>query len=210
MKQTSSPPFARIAGISYIIIFLAAIFANFFVLESLIQAPVPTLEDHPMVVRWGIMAFLITAVLDVVVAWGLYELFKDRFLSLLSSCFRLIHAIVMGAAVFALPPVFEAEGAKEILDQITLFNNIWLIGLFFFGIHLILLARVMKKPLFITVLLTLAGIAYITDTTAHFLMENYADYESVFLMLVAIPGVLGEMSLAVWLLIKDGRSDLHK
>ena len=49
-----------IAGVSYLIIFVAAIFANFFVLESILKDPLNTIEQHHIMVRFGIMAFLIT------------------------------------------------------------------------------------------------------------------------------------------------------
>ena len=78
------------------------------------------------------------------------------------------------------------------------------IGLFFFGIHLILLGRILEKPRFITVFLIIAGIMYMADTGAHFLLHNYDDYSSIFLALVAIPSIFGEMALSIWLLIKGG------
>ncbi len=77
-----------IAGISYLVIFFAAIFANFFVIESLVNDPVLTIQENHMMVRFGILAFLITVVFDVVVAWALLEMYKDHFLSLLSTLFR--------------------------------------------------------------------------------------------------------------------------
>ena len=43
------------------------------------------------------------------------------------------------------------------------------------------------------------------DTGAHFLLQNYEEYSSIFLALVAIPSIVGEMSLALWLLIKGGK-----
>jgi hypothetical protein len=43
------------------------------------------------------------------------------------------------------------------------------------------------------------------DTAAHFVLPNYETYESIFLALVAIPSILGEMSFAIWLLIKGGK-----
>ena len=47
---------------------------------------------------------------------------------------------------------------------------------------------------------------YIVDTVANFLISNYSDYASVFLILIAIPSIIGEMSFALWLLIKGGRT----
>ena len=83
---------AIIAGISYLVIFFAAIFANFFVLESILKDPLVTIQENHVIVRFGIIAFLITVVFDVVVAWALYELYKENILSGLSTLFSLIYS----------------------------------------------------------------------------------------------------------------------
>ncbi|MBE2190101.1 MAG: DUF4386 domain-containing protein [Desulfobulbaceae bacterium] len=196
---------SKIAGVSYLVIFFAAIFANFFVLESISNDPLNTVQENHLMVRFGIMAFLVTVIFDVVVAWALYELYKDNILSGLSTLFRMMHAAIMGVAVFALPIALSSTTSQEILRQVDVFNITWLIGLFFFGIHLILLGRILKKPKFITLFLIIAGIMYIVDTSAHFLLENYDDYSSIFLALVAIPSIFGEMALSIWLLVKGGK-----
>ena len=67
-----------IAGVSYLIIFFSAIFANFFVIESILQDPLATVLEDGMLVRFGTIAFMITVIFDVVVAWALYEMFKKN------------------------------------------------------------------------------------------------------------------------------------
>jgi len=192
-------------GISYLIIFFAAIFANFFVLESIAQDPLYTIQKNHMIVRFGIMAFLLTVVFDVVVAWALYELYKKHYLSNLSTYFRLMHAVIMGVAIFALPVALVSTTSQEILTQVDIFNIIWLIGLFFFGIHLILLGKIIGKPKIIAFFLIVAGTMYMIDTGAHFVLPNYEAFGSIFLALVAIPSIVGEMSFAIWLLVKGGK-----
>lgn len=194
-----------IAGTSYLVIFFAAIFANFFVLESILKDPLVTIQENQVIVRFGILAFLVTVVFDVVVAWALYELYKKHDLSGLSTLFRMMHAAIMGVAVFALPVALKSTTANEILKQVDNFNIIWLIGLFFFGIHLILLGRIIGKPKIIAIFLLISGTMYMVDTVAHFLLQNYEAYSSIFLALVAIPSIIGEMSLAIWLLVKGGK-----
>lgn len=199
--------FSKIAGASYLVIFFAAIFANFFVLEAILQDPLVTIQENHLMVRIGILAFLITVVFDVVVAWALNELYKDHKLSGLSTLFRMMHAAIMGVAVFALPVALVATTSQEILHQVDIFNIIWLIGLFFFGIHLILLGKIIGKPKLIAIFLVIAGVMYMVDTSAHFLLENYQEYSSIFLALVAIPSIVGEMSFAVWLLLRGGKEN---
>ena len=159
---------AKIAGGGYLIIFFAAIFANFMALEALTEKPLETIQQQAFLVRLGIMAFLLTVVFDVVVAWALKLLYKTHMLTDLSTYFRLMHAAIMGVAVFALPATLTLENEASILDQINNFNTIWLIGLFFFGIHLLLLARIIGKPRLIVLFLVLAGIMYMVDTIDHF------------------------------------------
>jgi len=197
-----------IAGVSYLIIFFAAIFANFFVLSAIIENPMGTIQQQHTMVRFGILAFIITVVFDVVVAWALYELYKKHHLSGLSTLFRMMHAAIMGVAIFALPLALTSTTAQEVLRQANIFNITWLIGLFFFGIHLILLGKIIGKPKLISVFLVIAGIMYMVDTTAHFLLEDYDAYASIFLALVAIPSILGEMAFTLWLLTKGGKQSI--
>jgi len=194
-----------IAGVSYLIIFFAAIFANFFVLGAILEDPLETVQQQYTMVSFGILAFIITVVFDVVVAWALYKLYNKHHLSGLSTLFRMMHAAIMGVAIFALPLALASTTAQEILRQVDIFNIIWLIGLFFFGIHLILLGKILGKPKFIAVFLFIAGIMYMVDTTAHFVLPDYEAYASIFLALVAIPSILGEMAFTVWLLVKGGK-----
>ncbi|MCD6260118.1 MAG: DUF4386 domain-containing protein [Helicobacteraceae bacterium] len=197
---------ALVAGGSYWIIFFSAIFANFFVLEALINDPLTTIQQSHILVRAGILAFMITVVFDVIVAWALYEIFKENHLSVLSTLFRMMHATIMGVAIFALPEVFTLNTSEEILKQVDTFNTIWLLGLFFFGIHIVLLGKIIVKPKIIAFFLIIAGIMYMVDTVAHFILPNYKEYASIFLLLVAITSIFGEMSLAIWLLIKGGKN----
>lgn len=194
-----------VAGASYLIIFFAAIFANFFALESIIKAPIDAVENNDLIVRLGVIAFLITVVFDVVVAWALNQLYKNHFLTVLSTYFRMMHAAIMGVAIFALPLALKETTQEGILAQVETFNNIWLIGLFFFGIHITLLSIIAVVPKFIKVFLAVAGGMYVVDTVAHFSLSNYSDLASIFLILVAIPSIVGEMSFALWLLIKGGK-----
>ena len=194
-----------IAGVSYLIIFFSAIYANFFVLDAILQDPLGTIQNNSIHIRFGALAFLVAAVFDVVVAWALYELYKENFLSRISTYFRLIHAVIMGVAVFALPLTLAMNTSEAILNQVDIFNTIWLIGLLFFGVHLLFLGRIVKNIKIIPLVLMTAGVMYIVDTSAHFLLPNYDVYAGIFLALVAIPSILGEMTFSIWLLFKGGK-----
>lgn len=67
------------------------------------------------------------------------------------------------------------------------------------------LGRIIGKHGLISIFLIIAGIMYMVDTGAHFLLQNYEEYSSTFLSLVAIPSITGEMSFAIWLIRKGGK-----
>lgn len=52
------------------------------------------------------------------------------------------------------------------------------------------------------ILVMLAGLGYMIDSFANILLANYADYEIVFVLIVAIPGAIGELALGIWLLLR--------
>jgi Domain of unknown function (DUF4386) len=220
---------ARIAGYGYLGISALSIFANFFVRVRLIEpddaaATAGNIMDSETLFRVALVSFLIVFVLDVVVAWALYLFFKavNRDVSLLTAWFRLTYAILLGAALvfffFVLELVSGADHLKAFdtgqLDaQVTLyldaFNDLWLIGLVCFGIHLALLGYLILEsghvPRALGVLLVLAGAAYVINSLADALLSNYDDYEAVFVTIVAVPSVIGELGFAIWLVLRGGK-----
>lgn len=220
---------ARIAGYGYLAISVLSIFANFFVRVRLIEpedaaATATNIMDSETLFRVGLVSFLIVFVLDVVVAWALYLFFKavNTDVSLLTAWFRLTYAILLGAALvflfFALALVSGADRSEafetgQLDSQMTLyldaFNDLWLIGLACFGIHLALLGYLILEsrhiPMALGVLLVLAGAAYLINTLANALLSNYNDYEAVFVTIVALPSVIGELAFPIWLLLRGGK-----
>lgn len=53
-------------------------------------------------------------------------------------------------------------------------------------------------------LLIAAGAAYVTDTAANTLLGNCADYETLFIVIVAVPSIIAEGWLEPWLLLRAG------
>jgi hypothetical protein len=221
---------AIIAGIGYAAIFVLAIFANFFVREGLVipgdaAATFANIAESEMLFRTGMAAFLIIFLLDVVVAWALHMLFRtaNREVSLLTAWFRIVYTVFLGVAVIFLFGAVQLVGDASYLSAFTqgqlearatlmmdAFNSTWMIGLTAFGIHLILLgymilgSRTASRVL--GVLLTVAGGAYVIDTSAQVMMTNYAEYADVFLAVVAIPAIIAEFGFMAWLLRKAGKS----
>jgi hypothetical protein len=74
----------------------------------------------------------------------------------------------------------------------------------------VLLGIIFSRVGFIRLFLLVAGVMYMADTVAHFVLPNYEEYASIFLLFVAGPAIVGEMSFAIWLLVKGARNrDSH-
>jgi hypothetical protein len=54
-------------------------------------------------------------------------------------------------------------------------------------------------------LLPVAGLGYLIDSFAQFLLSDYENYTAIFSMIVMIPGIVGELSFTIWLLYKGIR-----
>lgn len=223
---------ALIAGVGYLIIFVLAIFANFFVVTSLIEkgdaaATTANIVDSQGLFRAGLISFLVVFILDVVIAWALYIFFRtlSRDLSLVTAWFRLVYTAFLGVGLIYFFRVLQLVSGADYLTafgtgqldahvmmSLDAFEFAWLIGLVCFGVHLVLLGSLALRsasiPRLLGYVLILAGAAYVFDTLAHAALANYEDYENVFLAIVAIPSVIGELWFAMWLLMRGGRSQV--
>jgi hypothetical protein len=206
-----------------------AIFANFFVREGLVVAgdaaqTAANIAESERLFRAGMVGFMIIFLVDVIVAWALYVLFKkaNENLSLVTAWFRIVYTVFLGVALIfffqALQLLDRAEFLSvfspeqinaQALVAIDTFNSTWLVGLLAFGVHLVLLGALVIQskwaPKALGYVLMVAGVAYVADTLAHTLLSNYADVESVFLVIVAIPSVLAEGWFGLWLLFRGGK-----
>jgi Domain of unknown function (DUF4386) len=228
-SDTSQRQAAMIAGLGLLIMAIIAFFANFSVIQGLVvpedaAKTVSNIMANQMLFRLGIAGFVVVLICDVLVAWALYVFLKpvNQSLSMLAATFRLVYTAIFAAALFNLANAFQLVSGASYLNTFTAaqlqaqvmmslesFQYAWQIGLVFFGFHLLVLGYVVVKssyvPKVLGVLLVIAGFAYPLDSFAHFLLANYADYKTFFLIIVAVPGILGELSLCFWLLIKGGK-----
>ena len=221
---------ARIAGIGLLLMALLAIFANFFVIESLIIPGDATTTANNIIAnesifRWGIVSFIIVIILDVFVAWALYIYLNpvNKHIALLAAWFRLSFLAIWGSVIYNLLNVLQLlNGANyikvfgtdqlhaQVMLSIDSFKIGWLVGLVFFGLHLLVIGYLVFKsgfmPRILGIMLIIAGFGYLIDSFAHFLLSDYDDYKAIFLTIVAVPGVIAEMSFSFWLLIKGRKS----
>ena len=88
------------------------------------------------------------------------------------------------------------------LSGLSDFHSVWQTALAFFGLHLVLTgrlaytSRVVPRP--VAVLVALAGLGYLVDSIATWLVPGYAVSVSVFT-------AYGELLLGIWLVVKGAR-----
>lgn len=210
--------FAKITGYSLLLMAVLAGFAFGFVLPKvfnsgqldLVQS---NLASNLQLYKLMIFAILIVLLLDLLVSWTLYMFFKDdnRKIALLSGILRIVYTVIFGTAAFYLTKNLNPiETSNEIIiNNFQLFQSIWSAGLIIFGTHLIFIGILMKlHPRIPKILWYLALIAGISYVVVHFLKltVTQSDIVSNLEMILALPMAIGELGLAVWLIIKGGKA----
>ena len=228
-NTTSQRTAALIAGFSLLVMFFAAMFANFAVLGGMLvpndgAATVNNVLTNLPLFRFGVIAFLVVLVCDVLAAWGLYVFFEPahKHLSALAGWIRLTYTAIFGAAIFGLVSILQLMSdaplmgmfeTSQLQAQVMLyfsnFSSAWTFSLVFFGVHLFVLGYLIVRsghaPKWIGAMLIFAAFGYTADNLAKLLMANYADYATFFLIFVLLFGIVGELSLCFWLLFKGGK-----
>jgi hypothetical protein len=235
LREISQNKAAKIAGIGYLIIFILGIITNFFVFSRMLvpgdaPATANSILSHEILFRTGIISWLIVLIIDVIIAWALYILLKsvNKNISLLAAWFRIVYVTIFGITqlnlIFVLILISGADflnvfNSDQLNALVLLFlnghNYGFLIALVFFGVHLYFTSYLILKsafiPKYIGVLLLLAALGYVIDSFANFLLPNYTDYKTIFMIIVAVPGIVGELSFTFWLLLKGAKLEsLHQ
>ena len=149
----------------------------------------------------------------------LYVLLKpvNKTLSLMAASFRLLaHPAIASINLlnhFAALLLLGGDGYLTVFEPYQLhalamhFLNMhaygYLIAGAFFGLHCLLLGILLYKsqyfPAILGVLLVIASFGYLSESFGNFLFPGN---EQILAWIVAVPAVLGEISLCLWLLIK--------
>jgi hypothetical protein len=156
----------------------------------------------------------VVAVLDVIVAWGLYVLLEpvSKNLALLAAWFRLVYAAVFAIALNPLLGVLQLLEGKtylqafetnqlhaQVMLSLSAFKSGWDLALVIFGFHLVVLGYLAFKsgfiPKWLGFLLEIAAIGYLADGFGKLLIPNYTISISTFTF-------IGEFLLIFWLLWK--------
>jgi hypothetical protein len=209
-----------VAGVGLLVMVPLAVFADFVVVQGMITSGDPAATATEIVAREGIfrlgvLAWLLVVVLDAVIAWALYRVFRpvSPAISMLTAVFRLVYTAVLLVAVGQLLRALDvltvgsapAPGTGDVsgraMLELNAFQHLYDLGLLLFGIHLALLGYLSLRsdyiPKVIGVLLMIAGAGYAFDTVAAVL--------GVELSRVSAFTFLGELLLALWLLVAGRR-----
>ncbi len=225
-NELTSRQMAKTAGFSLVIMFLAAMIAEFYARQSLIVPGDAVKTAHNILQNRfdfcvGIVSFIVVLICDILAAWSLYFFLKpvNANLSLLVAWIRLVYTAIFGVGVFQMLMGYRvithyqavfSDISRQAMEFFTLFDDLWAFGLIFFGCHLLVIGYLILKsgfmPRLIGVMLLFAALAYITDSFCKLLMPHYTDYASIFVTIVSITAITGEVGLAVWLLVKGGKS----
>jgi hypothetical protein len=219
---------ARLAGVLYLIIFTFGIFAEVVVRSRLIvdgdaQATAANILDSQWLFRLGFAADLVVFLCDVAIAIVLFFLFRpvSRVVSALAAAFRLTQTAIIGLNLLSMfgallvlreadyLRVFGEEGSDALaLLLLDLHKYGYTLGLTFFGLSTLAIAYLALRsrvvPRLLVVLLGLAGIGYVGDSFAFFLVPGYDGSISPLLL---APALVGELWFALWLLLRGGRLD---
>lgn len=222
---------ALTAGLAFAAQAALALFANFYVLGTLIEpddatATVSNIGGSEGLFRAGIAAFAVNFVLDVVVAWALYILLKrtSRSLSLLTAGFRLATGAIGATALLnllAVLPLVDDTGYATALDagqraaHVMLYHDAFIYGfgiaLVFFGVHLLLLGYLAYRseyvPSVLGILLALAGLGYLVNYLARILLTGYEAHRNAFMLPTICLTLVGEFSWMFWLLLRGGKNE---
>ena len=221
---------ALIAGIVILMMAAVAAFTYGYIHNSLVvpnhpETTVSQLRASAWLLRTEIVGWHIILLCDVVVvAWALYNFFKDEnhLLSQITAVLRLVYAVVLGGAVFKLISMLniingEAGIATKLSDQQMLyflksFESTWSFGLIIFGFHLLLLGflALQSKAIHFSwgVLLVIAALSYITIHSSKISFPEFEGPIKTAETVLSLPMALGEIGFAFWLIIRGGKPNM--
>jgi len=218
--QSSPQLYARIAGLLYLVIIIMGFCAETFVRNKLFvsgdaNATANNIIHAEFLWKIGITADLIMQICDLPVMIILYYLLRpvSKKLALLNLSFNLIQTAVLVANKLNLLAALFFLGDAEYLksftpDQLHTLSYLSIklhdfgfgIGLIFFGFVCLLegylIFRSVYFPKTIGVLMTVAGICYLSNS---FILILAPQFSSIALLM---PCLLAELSLSLWLIFK--------
>lgn len=164
-----------------------------------------------------IIGWITVLILDLIVSFAFYYYFLSThsFLSKIGAGLRLIYTLFLSFAIFNLLQITIHLGtisASELLLKLDAFDQFWSRGLIVFGLHLIVIAILMYQtysvPKLLSLLMLIAGLSYSIIHVLYWLAPSVDLFTKSFENIMVLPMALGELSFAIWLLIRGSRKSL--
>ena len=225
--ERSSVRTAQVAGILYLVIFVTAFFSEGAVRGALIDfsdpaATAANLVDNAFLVRLSVVSDATAFIADAVVSVLLYLILApaSKPLAMAAAALRLIAhpAIAVMNLVPYIGGLLVLDGTVDMTaftpDQtqalsmsfLQLHHYGYYLAGAMFGVHCILLGVLLVRsvdfPNVIGYVMMVAAAGYLIEAVGNFLAPQH---EEVYAMIVLVPAVIGEFSVAIWLLLKVGR-----
>ena len=226
MNQKSIINIALITGIAYALVFAISIIGNGFYLEKILEKgnwllTYQNIVEYPFIFRIGISSWFLVIICDVIVAWGIYLLFRssNKELALLTAWMRIIFSSIYAIGflqLFELAILIHDNHFIDTFTQSQLVTQTMLsmkhyesyvnLSFLFFGIHigllsyLILRSKLISKVIGYTLLIACVG--YLINSFGSFLSKDFANNQYLFIAFVAIPAIISELSLTIFLIVK--------
>ena len=224
IREMSPSAYARFAGVLYLVIAVAAVFAHMVIPEQFIVAgDAAATAANIATFRLGTVGSeLIILLSEVILSIVLYELLKpvNKTLSLLAAVSRLIMTTIHGLNLlnyyFVLQLLNGAGflavfGPEQVNALVTLFLDAhtvgFTIGIAFLVPHVLILGYLIYKsgyfPKVLGFLFIAAGIGYLFDTIGLLLVPSYTSTPGLIAMVIAV----AELVFPIWLLVKGVNMD---
>lgn len=228
VRQMSPSAYARFAGVLYLIITVAAIFAHMVIPEQFIvtgdvAATAANIAADETTFRLGTVGSeLIILLSEIVLAVVLYVLVKpvSKTLSLVAAVSRLAMTIIHGLNLLNYYFVFQLLNGGSVAtafshDQINALVTLFLdahsigftIGIAFLVPHVLILGYLIVQsgyfPKVLGFLFIAAGIGYLFDATGLLLVSSYTTTPGAIATVIA----LAEIAFPLWLLVKGVNMD---
>lgn len=212
--------FALATGFSLLLVALLAAFAQFGVLKTLIvpadaAATTTNIAASLSLFQAAIAAFLIVAILDVVVAWGFYVLLRpvNKNAAVVVASLRIAYAALFAFALINLVDAARLAASvtgtalqsaplqEQVAASAASFDTAWHLALGIFGLHLVGLGVLLFRfaaPRLLAALVVLAGVGYLADSLGTIFIADYGLTISTFTF-------VGEAMLIFWLFWRASR-----
>jgi hypothetical protein len=209
--------YARIAGVSLLVIILSSVLSNDLIVPADAAATARNILTHERQFRVGLAGELIMLNSDVVLALALYTLLKpvNGTLALLGAFWRVANAIVLGVGVVVGLVALDALGdahyltafdrdqmqamARQLLD---IHGTAMVIGLIFFGLgaatHSYLFWKSRYIPRFLAASYLLVAVVIVVSCFAIIIFPSLNAIDPWFI----VPDFVVEVVVGLWLTIK--------